>query len=305
MTQGGMDAWILFSVAAAAAQTLRFVVQKHLRATGLSTAGATYARFVYSAPLIVAAVLAYAAARDLPLPAADGRFWVFALVGGLAQIVATMCVVALFQHRNFAVGITFKKTEVILTALVGMAVLGDRVSGPGWLALAVGLAGVLLLSDPPGGASAGLRRLINRASGLGLLSGVFFAVSAVSYRGATLALATEDLVLRAGWTLALVSAAQVAAMSGWLAWRERGQIAAVFGAWRVAGLTGLFSMIGSFCWFAAFSLQSAAYVFAVGQVELIFSLAASVFFFRETVDRREFAGMVLLTASIVAITVIG
>lgn len=301
MPCSAMDAWILFSVTAALAQTLRFMAQKRLRAGGLSTGGATFARFMFSAPLILALALTYAGATDQAIPAMGGAFWAYALVGGLTQILATMCVVALFSHRNFAVGITFKKTEVMLTAIVGLAVLGDRVTLTGWFALAVGLAGVLLLSDPPGGQGPLLRRLSNRAAGLGLLSGAFFAVSAVSYRGATLELATDDLALRAGWTLAMVTMSQLLGLGAWLAWRERGEIARVARAWRSVGLIGLFSMIGSFCWFSAFSLQSAAYVFAVGQVELVFSLMASVWVFKETVSRRELLGIALLTVSILVI----
>ncbi len=53
-------------------------------------------------------------------------------------------------------------------------------------------------------------------------------------------------------------------------------------------------MIGSFCWFTAFTLQNAAYVNALGQIELIFSLAASALFFRERIAARELAGMALL-----------
>src|SRR6056297_1137223 len=299
-----MDLWIVLSVAAAAAQTLRFMVQKQLRTTGLSTAGATYARFVYSAPLVLVLILAYAGTTGQAPPATGARFWVFAFGGAVMQVVATMCVVALFAHRNFAVGITFKKTEVILTAVAGLVILGDVVSPLGWAALGVGLAGVLLLSDTPG-AVGGRSRFLNRAAGLGLLSGVCFALSAVGYRGATLALATDDLVLRAGWTLAMVTASQAVGMTLWLLWREAGQVGAVLRSWRTAGAVGLFSMIGSFCWFAAFSLQSAAYVFAVGQIELIFSLAVSVFVFREIVTRRELWGMGLLTVSILVIAVTG
>jgi drug/metabolite transporter (DMT)-like permease len=300
-----MDAWIAFSLAAAFAQTLRFMVQKQLTLAGLSAGGATFARFVYSAPVVLLAMAVYLPATGQAVPAMSGAFWAHALVGGLAQVLATMCTVALFSHRNFAVGITFKKTEVILTAVVGLVVLGDRVSGPGWAALVVGLGGVLLLSQTPGGEGPLWRRMANRAAGLGLLSGVFFAISAVSYRGATLALGVEDVVLRAGWTLGMVTAAQLLGMALWLAWAERGQIGRVLGAWRRAGLVGLLSMVGSFFWFAAFSLQSAAYVFAVGQVELIFSVAVSVLVFRERVTARELSGITLLAVSILAIALLG
>jgi drug/metabolite transporter (DMT)-like permease len=63
-------------------------------------------------------------------------------------------------------------------------------------------------------------------------------------------------------------------------------------------------MGGSLCWFVAFALQTAAYVKALGQVELILSLLASVFFFRETITRREIAGMGLLVLSILGLVLV-
>ena len=51
---------------------------------------------------------------------------------------------------------------------------------------------------------------------------------------------------------------------------EPGEIARVIVAWRVAAWVGLTGMLGSFGWFAAFTLQNAAYVKALGQVELMF-----------------------------------
>lgn len=293
-----MDAWIPITIAAAAAQTLRFMLQKHLKSTALTTTGATFARFVYSAPLVALLVLLYAQVSAQSLPVMPGAFWAYALIGGLTQILATMCVVALFAERNFAVGITFKKTEVIQTAIVSYLVLGEGVSRAGLLAVVLGFVGVVILSDAPGGVGRIWTRLMNRAAGLGLLSGVFFAISAVGYRGASTSLASGDVALRAGFTLAVVTASQTLAMLTWLVWRDRAQIIAVARAWRIAGLVGLASMVGSFCWFAAFTLKNAAYVNTLGQVELIFSIAASVLFFREKISGRELLGMTILMASI-------
>ena len=200
-------------------------------------------------------------------------------------------------------GITFKKTEVILTAVAGFLILGDSVSSWGAVALGIGFLGVLWLSDPPGGG--GRWRFLNRAAGLGLLSGVFFAVSAVGYRGAVLALDGGDTALRAGVSLAMVTAMQTVILGGWLTWREPGQVAAVLRNWRSAGRVGVLSMIGSFCWFAAFSLQNAAYVFAIGQIELIFSIFAAVLVFREKITPREFLGMGVITLSIVVLVAAG
>ncbi|RVT86716.1 DMT family transporter [Rhodobacteraceae bacterium CCMM004] len=296
-----MEPWIPITIAAATAQTLRFMVQRHLKATSLSTGGATFSRFVFSAPIVAVLILAYGALSERPLPGLNPEFFAFAVWGGTAQILATMCVIALFTHRNFAVGITFKKTETVQTAIVGSLVLGEGVSRGGAVAIGIGLGGVLLLSDPPGGQGRWLRRIWNRASGLGLASGVLFACSAVGYRGASLALDGGDAVMRAGTTLAVVTTLQSLALGAWLAWREPGQLTAVVRVWRIAALAGITSMIGSFCWFLAFTLQNAAYVKALGQIELIFSVLVSVLIFRERITAREIAGMALLTLSILVL----
>lgn len=295
-----MQAWIPITILAAFSQNLRFMLQKRLKDTRLSATGATFARFVYSAPLVAVLMVGYFAVTGHEVPRPDTRFFVFAFTGGIAQILATICVVALFAERNFAVGITFKKTEVVLTAIVGLIVLGDGVQLAGVLAIGVGFLGLILLSDPPGGGS-GWRRFFNKAAALGLGAGLLFSFSAIGYRGASLSLNVEDVVARAGFTLAVVTAFQSLIMAGWMALREKGEVTRVFAAWRVGVLVGLSSMIGSFCWFTAFTLQNAALVKALGQVELLFSYAATLFVFREKVSGREYAGTALILISVLVL----
>lgn len=298
-----MSLWIPATLAAAVFQTLRFMLQKLLSASCLSVGGATFARFLYSAPLVSAGLFGWAAATDTTLPVPGAAFWAYAAVGGLTQILATVCVVMLFKSRNFAVGITFKKTEVIQTALVGLLILGESVSAAALVAILIGLGGVLLLSRTAETQGAWWRALTGRAPLLGLVSGVLFAISGVTYRGASLEVAAEP-VLRAAVTLAAVGAMQLVGMGLWLAWREPGQIAAVWQARRTAVWVGLTSLAGSFCWFLAFTLQNAAYVYAVGQIEMVLSLIASVLFFREKITGREIAGMALVGASILALILV-
>ena len=291
-----MELWVVFSILAAAAQTLRFAVQKVLAGGALSPAAATWARFLWSWPIALLLVLAYGTSTNANWSPLTIGFVVYGCLGGIFQILATICTVSLFKERAFAVGITLKKTEVMLTALVGFAILGDVIPAWGAAAIALGFVGVLLLSDPPEGGS-----LFNRAAGIGLLSGVFFALSAVTYRGATLALNTGDPVLTGGITLAMVAAFQTAVLALWLVWKEPGQISATIAAWRPTMVVSLFSLIGSWSWFAAFSLMNAAYVFAVGQIELIFSLLVGWLWFREKLTPREVFGMAILTASIIGV----
>ncbi|NDV00430.1 EamA family transporter [Pseudoroseicyclus tamaricis] len=298
-----MEPWILITLAAAGFQALRFATQKHLKTAGFSSAGATFARFVYSAPLVPALMLGWAAWSGQAVPALPAAFWPYALAGGLAQILATLCTVTLFSMRNFAVGMTLKKTEVLMSVLVGWVVLGEGVSLAGFAAMLVGFGGVLLLTDTPA-LGAGWRRLVHPAAGLGLLSGLLFGLAGVGYRGASLSLPGGDAVLRALVTLMCVTAAQAIGLGLWMAWRQRAELAKVARGWRVGVVTGLTSLAGSFCWFTAFTLQRVGYVNAVGQVELIFSLALSALWFGERISRREWQGLLLLTGSITALVLV-
>jgi len=298
-----MPLWIAATLFAAFMQNLRFLLQRHLKVTTLSTGGATLARFLFGAPLAAVLFGLYAWATGAQLPALNATFWVFVLTGGIAQILATMCVVALFAFRNFAVGITLKKTEVMLSAAVGLIVLGDAVSLPVLLAIAIGFIGMLFLSDPPkSDIRLSLRnRIFNAASGYGLASGALFGVSAVAYRGATLELSSGDAILRASLTLTAATSCQLVLLGAFLIWREPGQLRKVAQSWRVTSLTGLTSILGSLGWFTAFALQTAAYVKALGQVELVFSFLFSVFFLREKSSAKEIMGLVLILGSVLLI----
>ena len=60
-------------------------------------------------------------------------------------------------------------------------------------------------------------------------------------------------------------------------------------------------MLSSLGWFTAFTLQNAAYVRALGQVDIVFTLGASILFFKERVTAREIFGVLLVSAGIVGI----
>ena len=302
-----MDTWIAATLAAVAFQTLRFALQKRLKSAGLSSAGATWARFVWSAPILLAGGLGWLAVSGAELPRLSVRFWAYALSGGIAQILATICVLALFSRRNFAVGITLKKSEVLMTALVGWLVLGEPVSRAGLAALLLGAVALVVLSKEAGAPPPGqgrLRRLFSPSAVLGITSGIFFALAGVGYRGAMLALGEGPVGANAMLALTLVSLSQALLMLGWFLWRDRAEIGRVLAAWRPGLALGTASMAGSYFWFIAFALQNAAYVYAVGQSELIFSLMGGALIFGERLSRRELLGVALLTASVLALVLV-
>ncbi|MGR3618932.1 MAG: EamA family transporter, partial [Roseovarius sp.] len=84
----------------------------------------------------------------------------------------------------------------------------------------------------------------------------------------------------------------------WLFLREREEIGKVVASWRVSALVGLTSMAGSLGWFIAFTLQTAALVKAVGQVELVFTFLFSIFWLKERSSGKEIAGIALILVSL-------
>ena len=295
-----MELWVAISVVAAFMQNLRSALQKHLKGS-LSTYGATFCRFVYAAPLALVYVGVLGEGFGLPWPEPNPRFVLFAVVGGLAQISATALLVYLFSLRNFAVGTTYSKTETVQTAIFGLVILGEPVSTTAAFAIAISLVGVMSISVAKSRLT--VRNLLlgwtGRAAFIGMLSGTFFGLSAVAYRAASLSLGGEGFLMQAAFTLACVVVFQTVVMAVWIRAREPGELTRVIRGWRVASLVGVSGMIGSVGWFSAMTLQNAAYVRAVGQVELVFTFIASYFFFRERSTGLEIAGILLIVAGIV------
>ncbi len=283
---------MLITIAAALLQTLRSGLQKRATAT-LSVNGASYLRFVYAVPFAFAYLLLLLNERTLP--PLSLTFASYCLVGGVAQIIGTAALVASFGHGNFAVGTTFSKTEVVLTALVGTVLLGDVLGPWQWGGIALSFLGVALLTARDGLAALGRNR---QALTLGLASGAGFAVAAVSYRSAALSLTDGDYLLRASLTLAVTVSLQTLIMGAYLRLAEPGELRRVLGNWRSGIWVGALGAGASAGWFTAMTLVSAALVRALGQVELLFSFVASVWIFRERVRPAELFGALLVVLGI-------
>jgi len=297
-----MELWIPITIMAAFMQNARSALQKHLKAS-LTTSGATFSRFVFAAPLAFLYVIGLVGIAGYEPPTPNAAFMTFAVIGGLSQIGATALLVSIFSARNFAVGTTFAKTETVQAAIFGLVLLGDSITGGALFGIVVSLVGVILISMRPasGNGRSRMASLLDRSALVGIASGALFGVSAVSYRAASLGLADGDFVIRAAVTLAVVTAFQTLVMAVYMRLREPGQILAVMASWRVSGLVGLTGMLASTCWFTAMTLENAAHVRAVGQIELVFTFIASHVIFRERSSRREVVGIVLVTLGVLVL----
>src|SRR5215472_12037636 len=84
--------WVVFTVIAAAAQTVRNATQRELTAK-LGTVGATHVRFLFGFPfaLVFLAAVMIALGQEPPRPLL--MFWPWVIVGALAQVAATGVVI--------------------------------------------------------------------------------------------------------------------------------------------------------------------------------------------------------------------
>ena len=141
--------WALFTVIAAAAQTVRNATQRELT-TSLGTAGATHVRFLFGLPfaLVFLAVVLIASGAALPRPPAV--YWPWVLQGSLAQIAATALMLAAMSDRSFVVVYAYIKTEPVQVALFGLVFLGDVVTLPMGAAILIATTGVVLMALKPG-----------------------------------------------------------------------------------------------------------------------------------------------------------
>ena len=290
------DAWIPITVLAALLQNLRSYLQKGL-IDALSVHGAAFVRFGYALPFAWAYVLGTV---DAPFGSlANSGFWFYCVVGGLSQIVATACLLASFSGGHFGVGTVLSKTEAAQAALFGALLIGDVVTPALALGVGVSFAGVLVLSLPVGVRVGSLRW---RTLALGVLSGSAFAIAAVGFRAAALALPDRSALEAAAITLGVVLTLQTVAYGAFLALRERASLRAVIVHWRRGLQVGMSGMAASACWFTAMAMVSAAAVRTLGQVELLFTLATSAWLLGERVGVREMLGGALVAAGVLFLT---
>ncbi len=289
--------WIPVTLIAAGFQTARTALQHRLRSL-LSVSGAGFVRYVYGAPISLAAVV-IATAAGVSFPHVEARFWPVIAGGGIAQILGTICLIRAFDARNFAIGTVFAKTEVVQVAVLSWVLLGEPLRIGGWAAAMVCMVGVALLVTK--GKRLSRASLREPAALYGLTAGGLFGLASIGIRGATKALTGSPVVMRAIVTLAVMNTIQTVVHGAYLAIRERPQIRLAFVHWRSSAVVGVLSVCGSAGWAIALALENAAKVRTLGQVELLFTFAVSYWLLHDRHTRLEVAASAVVLAGVLGV----
>ena len=290
--------WVLATFTAAFGQALRSVIQKRYRQE-LGLYGSAYVRFLYGFPaslLLLIFIFHDYDIRTLHLPA---EFYLWLVPAAIIQILFTIILGKAFEQRNFATSIALSKTDAIQAALFELVLLSLVPDIKVVIAISISFLGVYIisLSRNKGDAATNWRQKANSVA-LGMLAGLALGGCSVFFRIAMDTLPYLDVLHRAVLTAFLSVAIQTVIMGvALLIWRQDEFFACVR-SWRVSSFAGTVAAITTFMWFVAFSLIGVAPVRMLGQVEIIFSMAFSFWFFKEQIGRTEIMGIAFIITSV-------
>ena len=296
-----MYIWIPITILAAIMQTTRTSLQKSLK-VNLSSQSITWIRYLFGLPIVVVYILILGFI-GLDFPVINRMFIIYSLIAGFFQILGTILLVSLFSHRNFAVSTAYAKTEAIQVVIIGTILFDQHISFTSTIAILIGVLGVILISLVQDNVSwyslfIGLR---HKYVLIGICCVASFSIDALLIREAILILEISSPVMGAATSLLAIVIINLIMLGGWILITEKDAFRSIYSYRNKSALVGLTSALGSIAWFSAFALTEVAYVKAVGQIEVIFSILVTQKLFKEGMNRLELLAVFLIGISILVL----
>jgi len=293
------EIWIPITIFAAFSQNLRSIYQKKLQ-KNISNISSTYTRFLFGLPFVfIYFLFLYNYSNTTFLVSnINLQFIFYCLIGGISQIIATFLLLKIFMTNNFSVATAYSKTEPIQAAFFGFILLSDPISFIGFIGILIGLIGIMITSIKKVNLSI---NFFNLSVFYGLLSGSLFGLAAVLFRGASHSLFSIDYILTSSFTLLIAIGIQTLILTIYILFKDIKQFYLLYLNWKDSLIVGFFGAFASICWFYAMSVQNVAYVRALGQIELIFTILASIFYFKEKIIKTEILGILITLTGILII----
>ncbi|MBL4680560.1 MAG: DMT family transporter [Pseudomonadales bacterium] len=292
-----VESWVWWTLLAALMQAVRTAGQKYL-SQEISPLATTLVRYLYGLPFALIWLGILGQYTGFVFPEINLIFLLSGFAAGLLQIVATVLLIRLFTLRNFAIGTTYAKSEVLLTATIGFVFFSEKITWFASFAMIICVTGLVVITIVRVGGMTGLR---SKSAIYGLGSGLCFALTSLFLRQASLSLEIPERgdfanMLTASMTLLYMVTLQTVVTTVLVVKMQPGELSRVFKAWRPALFVGFTGVVGSIGWFTAMTLEMASYVKTLGQVEFIMTLLIAVFYFHERPSMKELSGMVLILA---------
>ena len=284
--------WIIVSVIAAFFQNLRSSFQKKIN-KDVSTIASTYVRFSFALPF--AFLLFFLYFKDLSVLGdilIQPNFLFNVTLASIFQIIFTFVLLYLFRFSNFVVGTSLSKTEVIQVAIFEYFILNEKLTKLGITGIIISTLGVIILSIKD--MKLFIRNIFSKTTLIGLISGLFLALSVVYFRSAALSLENfENSFDKALGTLLFGLLIPTIILTIYLLIFEKSEFKKLYNDKYECVLIGIAGLLASLSWFYAFTLIQSSFVRAVGQVELFFSYISSKYLFKEKIKVTEIIGIIM------------
>ena len=282
--------WIVVTIIAAFFQNLRSSFQKKIN-KDVSTIASTYVRFSFALPL--ALVLFFIYFREVSVINEilnQPGFLINVTLASIFQVIFTFVLLYLFKFSNFVVGTSLSKTEVIQVAIFEYLILNEKLSKLGISGILISTLGVIILSIKD--LKFFLYNIFSKTTLIGLVSGLFLALSIVYFRSAALSLENFDSNFeKVISTLLFGLLIPTIILTLYLLVFEKKEFKKLYNDRYDCMLIGIGGFFASLSWFYAFTLIQASFVRAVGQIELLFSYFSSKYLFKEKIKLTEILGI--------------
>lgn len=135
--------WQLWALLSAAFAALTAIFAK----VGIENVNSDFATFVRTVVILCAlGAILVGTGQWQPLTSVSGRSYLFLVLSGLATGGSWLCYFRALKLGDAARVAPIDKLSVVLVAVFGVVFLGERLSGPNWLGVALIAAGAVLVA---------------------------------------------------------------------------------------------------------------------------------------------------------------
>ena len=143
MAPGALSSWLLWAIASAAFAALTAIFAK----VGVENVNADFATFIRTIVILMTLALILLATGQFQSPGTiSGRSYAFLVLSGLATGGSWICYFRALKVGQAAQVAPVDKLSVVLVALFGVIFLGEKLTLPNWLGVALIALGAILVA---------------------------------------------------------------------------------------------------------------------------------------------------------------
>ena len=143
MNAPSLESWLPWALLSAGFAALTAIFAK----VGITHVGSDFATFVRTIVILLAVAVILAGTGGWQPPGSvSARSYVFLVLSGLATGASWLCYFRALKIGDAARVAPIDKLSVVLVAVFGVVFLGERLSGPNWLGVALIGAGAILVA---------------------------------------------------------------------------------------------------------------------------------------------------------------